>query len=619
MTIAVVAEKPSVAADIAKTLGATKRGDGCIRGNGHVITWAIGHLVALAQPHEIQGEWKTWRRDLLPMFPRHWPLVVVDRTRKQFEIVKRIINNAEVEAVVSATDAGREGELIFRYIYEKAGCKKPVRRLWISSLTRDAIRKGFDTLQPGSAYDSLARAAIGRSRADWLVGMNLSRAYTLSSGDMWSVGRVQTPTLAMVVERTLAIGDFVPEPYLEVVADFRSDPRDGADETLSYKGAYTGSGATPKSARPARLPADGEEAARVEQRARAGTARIETINKEQKIHKPPLLFDLTELQRQANRLYGFSASKTLQIAQKLYEKHKLISYPRTGSRYLSKEVAKTIGPVVAAIRGPYEPLLDEGTGHRPLGKRYVNDDRVTDHHAIIPTGASSHGPPAGSDEGKIYDLVCRRLLGAWQKDHVLFVTTVLTSIRATCEGTGEQPSIDHYRSKGTVVHQLGWRILDVPFPAQKRKKAEDGEGEADQLLPAGLTRGQPQIVEDVAVLKKVTRPPKPHTDAALLTAMETAGKTLDDKELSSAMVETGLGTPATRAAIIETLLAREYVYRKGKTLWATQKGIDLIRTVHEHVKSPAMTGQWERRLGQISGGKGIWSGSSTTSRGLFGR
>jgi DNA topoisomerase-3 len=328
---AVLAEKPSVARDIARVLGASKRGDGFLHGNGYVVTWAIGHLVSLAQPHEIRPEWRQWRLDLLPMLPGDWPLVVYERTKSQFEIVRKILNSSRIGQVVCATDAGREGELIFRYIYEAAQCDKPVSRLWISSMTSEAIRKGFDNLQPDSAYDGLAAAAHGRSRADWLVGMNLSRAYSLLYGEELSVGRVQTPTLAMVVDREVAVRQFVSEEYIEVVATFQ-----GVRERLkdSYRGVwYRPRNDQPKDnetqAKLSRLSADGDEAGQIIERAGTGQAAIESIKCETQRSQPPLLYDLTELQRHANRLFGFSAQETLTYAQALYERHKLISYPRT--------------------------------------------------------------------------------------------------------------------------------------------------------------------------------------------------------------------------------------------------------------------------------------------------
>jgi DNA topoisomerase-3 len=613
-TIAVLAEKPAVARDIARVLGAGQRGEGCLRGNGYVVTWAVGHLVALAQPHEINPEWKRWRRDHLPMLPAGWPLIVSEETKAQFEAVRRVINAPEIERVVCATDAGREGELIFRYIYEAAECRKPFQRLWISSLTPDAIRQGFRQLRDGRDLDPLADAARGRSRADWLVGMNLSRMYTLDfHEEQLSVGRVQTPTLAMLVERELAIRAFVPEDYLEVVATF-SPGRELAD--LSYQGTwFRGKAPTPEAKRIKTPPGgqDGEdlaEAVQIVRRARAGKAAIESIRAETKRMPPPLLYDLTELQRHANRLYGFSAKKTLGVAQALYEQKKLLSYPRTDSRHLSADVAAALGAIVGAIAGPYRDKLAPGTGERPLSRRFVDDAKVTDHHAIIPTTTAPDLAALGEDERKIYDLVCRRLLSAWHDDHVWSVTTVITAVsNPPPSGVGE-PLIDRFHSTGTAVEQVGWKALDIDRKSRKKEKAKEGEKEDEpaspeesQDLPPGLAQGQPREVTDAKAVARQTRPPKRFTEATLLTAMETAGKTLDDRELSEAMRDSGLGTPATRAEIIETLLRREYVVRAGKILEATDKGIRLIEIVHPHVKSPAMTGQWEAQLQRIQRGQ----------------
>ncbi|MDP9170543.1 MAG: DNA topoisomerase, partial [Acidobacteriota bacterium] len=396
-SIAVLAEKPSVARDIARVLGASIKGDGYLHGNGYVVTWAVGHLASLAQPHEIRPEWKTWRRDLLPMLPSSWPLVVYEKTKDQFEVVRKILSSPRISAVICATDAGREGELIFRYIYEAAHCAKPVQRLWISSLTPDAIRKGLDNARPGHDYDPLADAARGRSRADWLVGMNLSRAYTLAYGGELSVGRVQTPTLAMIVERELAIRAFVPEDYLEVTAAFRPTAHPKAQ---SYCGTWFRTPGDVKGS--ARLPVDGVEAGQIVERARRGQATLESLEAANQRMPPPLLYDLTELQRHANRVFGFSAQKTLDLAQALYERHKLLSYPRTDSRYLSKDIAATLPRIVQVIEAPYREHLAAGTGERPLGSRYVDDAKIRDHYAIIPTATSPDNVDLAPDERKVY-------------------------------------------------------------------------------------------------------------------------------------------------------------------------------------------------------------------------
>ncbi|MES1188710.1 MAG: DNA topoisomerase 3 [Myxococcales bacterium] len=595
MTVAVVAEKPSVGRDLAQALGATRRGDGTLSGNGYVVTWAIGHLVGLAEPEGVRPEWKRWRREDLPMLPERWPLTVFESTRDQFEVVRRVLNAPDVESVICATDAGREGELIFRLIYEAAGCRRPVQRLWISSLTEGAIREGLRKLRPARDYDDLANAAIGRSRADWLVGMNLSRAYGLAFDAPLSVGRVQTPTLAMLVEREKQIRDFVPEDYLEVLATF--SPRDGQQ--------YRGTWFDPKAKEYAqRLPASGEAAEAIVERTRAGRAEIASVSSQTKRLPAPLLYDLTELQRHANRLYGFSAQRTLDVAQALYEKHKLISYPRTDSRHLSSEVARTLPEVVQAVSAPYAAHLAEGTGARPLPRRFIDDAKVTDHHAIIPTNVGAEGRALSADERKLYDLVCRRLLQAWHDDFVWAATVVITEVRSASGGD----AVDLFRSHGTAIEQRGWKVLDVGDakpPREKRRGAGAEEVEADEgTLPGGLERGQKPRILDAEAVKKTTRPPPPFNDASLLTAMETAGKTLDEKELSDAMKDSGLGTPATRANIIETLLSRGYAARDGKALHATERGVGLIDVVDADVKSAAMTGAWEARLQGIARGRG---------------
>ena len=600
MTIAVLAEKPSVARDLAKVLGANKKGNGFLHGNGYAVSWALGHLVALAQPHEVDPRWKKWRRELLPMLPASWPLVVTKKTKSQYEVVRRMITSPKVKEIICATDAGREGELIFRYIYEAAGSQKPIQRLWISSLTPAAIRQGLGNLRSGRDLEPLAAAARGRSRADWLVGMNLSRACTLAygnDGEVLSVGRVQTPTLAMVVDRELEIRAFVPEPYLEVVAVFAPSNDEGDQKT--YEGTYfqQKKEKDKPTAEAQRLPADGQLAGAVMDRARRGKAAVESVKSEKKTIRPPLLYDLTELQRHTNRLWGWSAKKTLQVAQKLYEEKKVLSYPRTDSRYLTQDVEKTLPNVVQAFSSRYQNAgeIAPGTGSRPLGRRFVDNAKVGDHHAIIPTDT-----PAGNltaDEERLYDLVCRRLLSAWHDDHIYSITTVITGIETQEE---DQEFIDRYVSRGTTIEHQGWKILDLK-PTWKKSKDPKNE---EPKLPTGLRQGMERKVEDVRADEKKTRPPKRFTEATLLTAMETAGKTLEDKELSDAMRERGLGTPATRAETIETLLKREYIERQKKALHATDKGIHLIERVHPHVKSPAMTGEWEAKLKAIERGEG---------------
>ena len=605
--IVVVAEKPSVARDIARVLGARERAEGHLHGSGYAVTWAIGHLVALAQPEQIDPRWKGWRFETLPMLPERWPLTVIEQTRKQFEVVRRLLTAAETREIVCATDAGREGELIFRYIAELAGpsaTRKPLKRLWISSLTDEAIRAGFARLKDASHFEPLADAARGRSRADWLVGMNLSRAYTIAArsephegraagGALWSVGRVQTPTLAILVERDRAIGSFVPEPYLEVALELaRAD--EPACEASVFEARYVRSHEEREPARlPPAAPGADSEAAAIRARALTGTAVVHAVEREEKRARPPLLYDLTELQRHAHRLYGFSASRTLELAQRLYEEHKLISYPRTDSRHLSSEVAGELPAIVAAIVAPYRALLEPELLEQPLGRRFVDDASVRDHHAIIPTGRPSK-LSAGSDEHKLFDLIARRLLAAYQRDYVWAVTSVRIEIEGPPLGPAAAPVVDRYLALGTTVLELGHRRLDVR--TRRRESAEP-------TLPA-LQQGHALTVKAVRIDEKKTRPPPHHTEATLLTAMETAGRALDDRELSEAMRERGLGTPATRAAIIETLIARGFLIREERVLKSTEAGAALVDRVHPLVKSAAMTGEWEHKLREIERGRG---------------
>ncbi len=585
---AIVAEKPSVARDISNALGVRSRGQGYFSGEGMVVTWAVGHLVQLAEPHQIDPAWKAWSRSTLPMLPTEWPLFVDEARADQFDIVKRILTSSRVSRIVCATDSGREGELIFRHIYEAAGCDKPVERLWISSLTPQAIRRGFTELRPSREFDNLAAAARARSRADWLVGMNLTRAYTLGHDELLSVGRVQTPTLAMLVERELAIRNFVPEDYLEVHAQFR------ADQGKDYTGRYY---KLDKGRRNHRLPPSGEEASAIVERANRGRADIQSVKKVGKRMSPPQLYDLTELQRHANRLYGYSANRTLEIAQQLYEKHKAITYPRTDSRYLSTDLAEQLPSIASRVADEYDPaLIAQGTGQVPLGKRFVDDSKVSDHHAIVPTGLG-RGVPDGSPEAKILDLVSRRLLQAWHGDHKYSQTTVITRIVFKADA-------DHYLSVGTAVDEEGWKILDIKPGSKSEKPRSKSEDAADPKLPGGLVEGQRVELLEVNAVKKQTRPPPRFTEATLLTAMESAGKTVDSQQLSDAMKEKGIGTPATRASIIETLLKREYVDRQKKQLRATDKGIRLLEIVDPRVRSPVMTGEWEAQLRAIERGSG---------------
>jgi DNA topoisomerase-3 len=587
--ILVLAEKPSVARDLAAVIGAQSRHNGYLEGNGYRVTWAIGHLVGLAQPDQIEPAWKVWSRAKLPMLPSEFPLVVLDGTEDQYRIVERLLRDRTTTDVIAATDAGREGELIFRLIHEKSGCTKPWRRLWLSSMTPDAIRKAFAQLEPGSRYDGLGAAARARSQADWLVGMNLSRAYTLTHGQLFSVGRVQTPTLAMLVTRDREIERFVPAPYVEVEATF-----------ASACGTYRGTFYEPPPEGPldergnlrafqplrARLAADDAQANAIAARARVGTAKVAYMDQTTRSTPAPLLPDLTALQKEANRLYGLSAQATLDAAQELYERHKAISYPRTDSRYLSQTVAQTLPRIVEAIAPIYPGLVAANSGSMPTN-RFVNDTKVTDHHAIIPTTQRPPELPAGSPAAQIYDLVCRHLLMIWHPAQVEAVTRLVTTVHSS------ENVADLYATQGTSIEVPGWTTLEI------RSKSSDKKLEATaSKIPGGLSKGAEQQVGDVVVHRKATRPPHAHTEATLLSAMEFAGRSVpvEDESLHEAMREFGLGTPATRAPTIETLIKRGYVVRSGKALTSTPIGQALIDAVADLVKSPEMTGRWEQRL-----------------------
>ncbi len=587
----IIAEKPSVARDLAQALGVKAQGRGHFRGEFYIISWAIGHLVTLAEPHQINPAWQKWRESDLPILPAKWPLCVLDNTASQFAEIKELLHSPEVTSIIAATDAGREGELIFRYIYEKAGSTKPVERLWLSSLTQESIALALSRMKPLSAYDRLADNARGRSRSDWLVGLNLSRAYSLKNNDRWTVGRVQTPTLAMVVERTEKIMSFVPEAYHEIEAHF---------ETLSTQETYRSLYVEAKALQSSTPEADGSarsearrfkpedpDIAAIQARARRGVATIKKReDKEQKM-PPPRLYDLTELQKDANRLFGFQAKFTLDIAQSLYESHKLITYPRSDSRYLSASVAKTLPDIVRVIRKPYEALgLHAGTGIEPLGRNFVDDTKVSDHHAIIPTGKNPG--PLGGDEAKIFDLIAKRLLMAWQDDHVRSQSILHTVIHSESDGI---PYADNYRASGSVVLREGWKCLE--------RRASRGP---DALALPLLKAKEKVKVDKIMTLKKETKAPAAFSDATLLNGMASAGSRLDDKELTDILRERGLGTPATRAATIENIIHRGYVERRDKTLWATDLGIKLIHQVHPSVRSATLTGEWEAKLRRIESG-----------------
>jgi len=571
--IVVVAEKPSVGRDIARVLGCTQRGEGCLIGPTHTVTWAVGHLVSLQDPDELDEKYKKWRMADLPILPEEIPLKVLSKTRSQFSIVKKLICDKETASLICATDAGREGELIFRFIYDKAKCRKPVQRLWISSMTDEAIKEGLDTLRPGSDYDGLYRSAVCRAEADWLVGMNASRAFTLRYNTLLSIGRVQTPTLALLVKRQQEIDTFKPETYFTLTADF---------------GDYKGLWFDPKAESNDTHLTDPERAQLIAASVKGHTGIIELAETTPKQEPPPQLYDLTTLQRDANRLLGFTAQKTLKLAQSLYETHKALTYPRTDSRYLPKDM---VGRTVQAIKNlpvAYQSMTSPALpdGKLPFSRRVFDDTKVSDHHAIIPTTKRANTDKMSPDELKLFDLVARRFLAAFYPPFLYDSVKILTRVD------------EHlFRTTGRTVTQMGWKEI-VLEKANKKRKPEDEE----TALPS-LAVADERLVKNTSVKKESTKPPSPHTDGSLLYAMEHAGREIEDEALREQMKGCGLGTPATRAAIIERLCKVGYAERKGKTIQPTSKGIQLISIVPNEIASPETTGRWEQALDQITTGR----------------
>lgn len=564
----VVAEKPSVARDIARVLGARDKGENCLMGSGYVVTWAIGHLVTLKEPQELDERYTRWRAQDLPILPQKMETKVIRKTSAQFKSVKKYLCDKETQTVVCATDSGREGELIFRYIYEQAGCKKPVMRLWISSMTDEAIRAGFENLRPSSDYDALYASARCRADADWMIGMNATRAYTLRYNVLLSVGRVQTPTLSMLVKRRKEIDSFVPQTYYTVRAAFEG-----------YEGTYV----SPKGEK--RIDAR-EAAEEIAARVKGQTGFVTEAKREKKSERPPLLYDLTTLQREANAQLGFTAKKTLATAQKLYETHKLITYPRTDSRYLSRDMVGKTEKALASYEGDLQNIGQKALEYGvKLTPRVFDDAKLTDHHAIIPTGKAASRASLTADERRLYEMVARRLAAAFYPNHEYDSLRVVTRV-------GE----DDFVSTGRSVTKEGWKEV-YRQQTEKRKKAED-----EQSLP-------PLAVDDACLCKsakakeETTKPPKEHNDASLLSEMEHAGRQIEDEALREAMKDCALGTPATRAAIIERLIEVGYVKRSGKNLLATPKGMHLIEAVPPEIASPETTGRWERALSEIAKGK----------------
>ena len=561
----VIAEKPSVAQSLAAVIGATVRKDGYLEGNGWRVSWCVGHLAGLADADVYNPDYAKWRYDDLPILPEHWQMVVGKDKKKQFAVLKQLMNAPDVTEVVNACDAGREGELIFRSVYELAGCSKPMKRLWISSMEDSAIREGFANLRPGSEYDGLHQAALCRAKADWLVGINATRLFSVLYHRTLNIGGVMSPTLALIVQREAEIDTFKPVPFYTVVLELTDFSVSG--ERMADKDA-----------------AEQQKAA-----CQGAAATVKKVERRDKSEKPPVLYDLTTLQRDANRLLGYTAQQTLDYLQNLYEK-KLCTYPRTDSRYLTSDMAEGL-PVLVNLVANAIPFR-KGIAISCDAAQVINDKKVTDHHAVIPTrnlqGADLSGLPVG--EKAVLELVSQRLLCAVAEPH----TYSETAVTVECAGA-------EFTAKGKTVKRLGWRALDAAYHSALKNAEPDKETE-DKSLPE-LTEGQSLSLSGATVKEGKTSPPKHFTEDTLLSAMETAGK--DD--MPEDAERQGLGTPATRAGILEKLVSTGFLERKKskKTvqLMPSHDAVSLITVLPEQLQSPLLTTEWEHRLSEIERGE----------------
>ena len=560
MSKLVIAEKPSVALALAKVIGAYQRQDGYMEGNGYLVSWCVGHLVGLAQPDVYDEKYKKWRRDCLPIIPEQWKWEVSDDKSAQFKILKDLMFRKDVDELICATDAGREGELIFRLVYYQAGCKKPFKRLWISSMEDEEIKDGFENLREGSDYDNLYEAALCRSKADWLVGINGTRLFTTLYDKRLTVGRVQTPTLAMVVERNKQIEEFQKQKY------FNLHLKDEKFEVYKEKIF------------------DEQEAKHIQEKCNGASAVVKSVTKTEKSVSPPKLYDLTTLQRESNRYFGYTAQKTLDIAQKLYEQ-KLVTYPRTDSQYLTEDMKETAESMVMAVQMAFDfgafPPKDYDVN------RVINNGKVTDHHAIIPTAEIQKQDLSklSQEERDVLMLIAQRLLCATGEKQKISETEV----KMECEG-------EEFQAKGKMVLDMGWKSYEMEFRSKlkSKKKAET----KDTVIPL-VAEGDVLEHVEVFMTEHFTSPPKPYTEDTLLSAMETAGNEDFDEDTE----KKGLGTPATRASMIEKLVSSKYLERKGKQIIPTDAGINLICVLPEKVKSAKMTAEWENSLMEMERGK----------------
>jgi len=566
----VLTEKPSVGREVAKILNCNQKGNGCFVGSKYIVVWALGHLVTLADPESYDEKYKSWKIEDLPMLPAKMDLVVMKETSKQFGVVKNLMRMPEIDDLIIATDAGREGELVARWIMKKAGWHKPIKRLWISSLTERAIKDGFNNLKPGKDYEPLFAAAECRAEADWLIGLNVTRALTCKYNAQLSAGRVQTPTLAMVVERENEIRQFVPKDYWSINAlanGFALRWQDKNGQTRLF---------------------DKNKADELVAKVTGQTGEILEVKKEAKKELPPLAYDLTELQRDANRKYGFSAKTTSSVMQQLYESHKIVTYPRTDSRHISEDIVATLPERLKSIaQGPYVDFARSILRNKLIiTKRFVDGSKVSDHHAIIPTEQPATLSRLSSEELKIYDLIVRRFIAVLSPAFEYEQTTVKVAIKG-----------EIFTAQGKIVKLKGWRNVY----AGPGSLDDEGEGrETEQTLPE-IRKGELLKNLSVKLVASKTKPPARHTEATLLSAMEHPGKLIEDQQLRETMEQShGLGTPATRAEIIEKLFNSFYMNRQGKEIIPTSKGIQLIGLVPPELKSPELTAKWEQQLTEIS-------------------
>ncbi len=558
----IIAEKPSVGRDIAKALGVKKKGDGFLFNEKYYITWAVGHLVTLYDPEDYDKTLKKWDKKTLPIIPNELKIKPNKQTKDQLKVIEKLVKKEEVEGLICATDSGREGELIFRHIYNYTGCKKPFSRLWISSMTNEAILEGFSKLKPSSEYDNLYYSARCRQEADWLVGINATRAYTIKYNVLLSIGRVQTPTLAIIVERQKEINEFVPEIYYELTAKFEG-----------YDGKWVNKSGKAKIK-------DIDQVTKLKNKLQCFDGQVMDITVEKKTNKPPLLFDLTELQRTCNKKFNLSAQQTLNVAQDLYEKHKLITYPRTDSRHLSKDMKSTVEATMKNLNiSPFDKYIHKIID-KPLkfNKRIIDDSKVTDHHAIIPTGKVNTIKNLKMQEKQVYYAIVKQFISVFFSDYIYNVTKITTNIED-----------EKFLTKGNTIVELGFKELFF-----------DDDKNDEGILPK-VEVGDIIKVLALEEMEKQTKPPKLYNEATLLSAMENAGRFVD--EVTEHLKESGIGTPATRASIIERLIQVKYIERKGKTIVPTDKAIKLIQACPEELKSPATTEKWERGLSKISKGE----------------